>query len=221
MTINQANKRAMFGRIAAVINQHIVFFAGLAAFASAFEHFQNLLEEIDSAADEKSGELKIRDASEEMLINALMEVAPALCSYAKKAKLPDVKSEACITRSELEHLALIDLGQKAKALAELAGRYAALLGPHGADTHSVAKMNVALSKFLSAAALCSEGPKMNLTHAITSLRNLFQSADTVLSEQLDTMVETLKRKHPEFYREYRAAREVCSSVEQVAAPAAV
>ncbi len=208
MTINQTNKRAMFGKVAAIINQHIVLFAGLSAFASAFERFQNLLEIIDVAANDKAGEFKMRDASEETLINSLMDIGSALVAYASKAKLTDVKIMAVMKRSELERMPLEDLGQKAKSISELASRYAMHLAAHGADANKLAKLNAALTKFLAAAATCNAGTER--TGTVISLRDLFQEADTVLREQLDKMVETLKRKHPEFYRKYQTARVICA-----------
>jgi hypothetical protein len=203
MTINQTNKRAMFGRVAAVINQRMVLFAGLSAFATAFEKFQNLLEDIDHAVNDKgyvgAGAFMIRDASEETLINILVEVASALFSYAGKAKLADVRAITMMKRSDLERMPLTELGQKAKSISELAARYTAPLAAYGVDVNKLTKLNAALIKFQTATAACNTGTGI-------SLRDVFQETDAVLSERLDTMVETLKRKQPEFYLEYQAAR---------------
>lgn len=210
MTIHQVNKRAMFGNVAAVINRHIVLFAGLSAFATAFEKFQNLLEHIDTTANEKAGEFMMRDASEETLINIMVEVASALCAYAGKAKLAEVKSMATVKRSELEHMPLTELGQKAKSILKFAARYADHLVAYGADANKVAKLNAALPKFLAAAATCKSGIA-GQSNAAGSLRDMFQEADMVLSEQLDRMVESLKRKHHDFYHEYHTARVICTT----------
>jgi hypothetical protein len=206
MTINQTNKRVMFGRVAAVVNQRMVLFAGLSAFSTAFEKFENLLEDIDRTVKDKeysgAGAFNIRDASEETLKNVLVEVSSALFSYAGKAKLADVKTIAIVKRSELERMSLVELGQKAKSISELATRYAAHLAAYGADANKLMKLNAALIKFQNSTAACSTGT----IGQVVSLRDLFQEAESVLSERLDKMVETLKRKHLEFYLEYQTAR---------------
>jgi hypothetical protein len=208
MTINQTNKRAMFGRVTAMINQRMVLFAGLSAFATAFEKFQNLLEDIDHAVKEKNssgaGAFMIRDASEETLKNILVEVASALFLYAGKAKLADVKALVSVKRSDLERMPLVELGQTAKSISELAARYATHLTVHGVDANKLTKLNAALIKFQNSTSACG----MGVNGQAVSLRDLFQEADTLLNERLDKMVETLKRKHPEFYHKYQAARVV-------------
>jgi hypothetical protein len=206
MTINQTNKRAMFGSVAAVVNQRMVLFAGLSAFSTAFEKFENLLESIDRAANDKeysgAGAFMIRDASEETLMNILVEVASAVFLYAGKAKLADVKSIAGLKRADFERMSLAELGQKAKSISELATRYVAHLAVYGADVNKLTKLNAALTKFQNSTVACNTGI---MGQAVT-LRDLFQETDSMLSERLDKMVETLKRKHLEFYLEYQTAR---------------
>jgi hypothetical protein len=97
---------------------------------------------------------------------------------------------------------LAELGQKAKSISELAARYGVHLAAYGADAAKLAKLNAALIKFQNSVAACSTG----MSGQSISLRDLFQEADSVLSERLDKMVETLKRKHPDFYLEYQTAR---------------
>ena len=209
MTNNQKNKLAMIKAVLAFLVKYSAIVALLPALVRAVARLQQTADAIDARAVQKdnsvAGTLDARDDAEETLIGILDEVVSAIAAYASENKLPEVFAIVSVKRSKLEAMPNVELIQKANAINALAVQYAQAIAEYGADAEKVAALAPALAAFSTTVGNVSTGYGVR-SGAVSSLKSLFQDADTELKERMDEMVNNIKDQEPQFFVGYRTAR---------------
>ena len=139
------------------------------------------------------------------LIEALIKIAGGLYVLARKSKDENLKKTSKVTHSGLEYLRDTELLQKAKSIQSNANTNISKLAPYGITAALMTDLNNKVTAYEKA--LGSKESKFAESKASRQeLGSLFEDADDLLKEDLDTFVDMMKDVNKEFYNKYQAAR---------------
>jgi hypothetical protein len=209
MRTNQSNKLNMLKSVIALLTANTTSTAVVKAFAAALAKFINIVQMIDAKEternDDSTGKLEARDDTEDVLIETLVPVASALAAFASANNNVELIEKAKAKKSVLHKLRDNELLLKAKAILALAQQYVDKLGDYGITAQALTDLQQNIDNFETAMGNVDKG-FTGRSGARIAVQDAFDAADDVLKNQLDKMMETVKKTDHELYNKYLVAR---------------
>jgi hypothetical protein len=205
------NKRTMYKAVIDLLDANTTKTSSMTAFAAALTNFKDKVDSIaeknqlkDTAATGKTT-LKSQLASD--LIAATVPVAGALFAYGSSVNDPHIKELGDVRKGDLQNLRDTDLTDKVTIIKNLADAHAAALAAYGVDAAAIAALDTKSITYDSAVG-DKESSFSTKSSAGKVMTNIFTEADSILTDQLDRMMEKFNPSDMQFYQEYKSAREI-------------
>jgi len=210
MKTNHSNKLAMYKRVSAWLKVNLAALALLVpALAKAAARLEQAIADILSSETERdntaTGKLKVRDETDNVLVELLLPVCGALTAYASATKNTELFEKAKTKKSALYRLRDNDLLIKAKSLAALAQESLANLADYAVSAETLTALQTAITNFEAAVADVGSSTA-NRTGARIAVYDGFDTADNLLKNQIDQLMESVKKTNVQLFNEYLAAR---------------
>ena len=209
MRTNQKNKLHMFNSVAAKLAENITKLSFLSALPAALQRFNQTVQLIEAKETERSdqttGKLEVRDEAEDVLVELLVQVSSSLTAYASSSNNTELYEKAKVKKSELHRLRDTELLLKAKSIQALAQQYSEHVVPFGTTAEILTAFQQAIPAFETAAGNVDKG-FAGRSGARISVYDAFDEADAILKDQIDNLMESVKKVDYQLYNEYRAAR---------------
>ena len=205
------NKRTMYKAVTDLLDANTAKTSSMTAFATALNSFKDLVDAIseknllkDSAT---SGKTALKTQLQNDLIASTVPVAAALFALGSATNDPRIQALGDVKKGDLQNLRDTELTDKVILIKNTADTYAADLVAYG-----VAAPDIAALETKSTAYNTSLGGKESSFSTKSSagrvMEDLFKQADTILTDQLDRMMEKFNSSDQQFYLEYKSAREI-------------
>ncbi len=202
------NKLTMFEAVDSVLKENSAKYATLAALAEAATSFDGLVVQIRSKSTEvitaTAGKSQGKWDAEDLLLDTLVPVAAALSAYATKTGDTAMKDTCTISETKLRRMRDTDLVARATAIHQH-GTAGEGLAAYGVTTEMLAALKQRIDAFNRSIGE-RESSVAQRMGARLSLSNLYDKADSMLTDEIDNMIEMLKGTETQFYNEYFAAR---------------
>jgi len=199
----------MFKAVSAVFEQNSSVTAEYPALGETLALFKNALTEID-ATDKKfitsiDGKTVAKNLLEDELIDEVMPVKAALYAYAVKNKNEELKALTVQTEAALKRMRDPEFLKKAELIKAEAVKHLADLATYKITEALLADLQEKIDAF--AAALDGKDTGFANRSALRKvLTDQFDAADAILAEQMDTLIELVRKNNTLFYNQYFSAR---------------
>lgn len=209
MTNHEENKLNMFNAVLAVMKEHETVVTEIPALAEATAQFQSEVTAIEETemqyGQSTSGKTAEKNVAVEEVIVYLLPVRAALYALALKKKDEELKAVSSSTESFLKKLRDVELVKTADEILQAAQQRINDLAPYKITADKLTALKDKID------AVKSKGGKKDTGFSNKSaLRKLltekFDSADEILSEHMDTMMELVRPDNTQFYNQYFSAR---------------
>jgi hypothetical protein len=209
MRTNQKNKIHMYNSVAAKLAQYSAKLSFLTALPAVLQLFNRTIQLIEEKETERSnqttGKLEVRDDAEDALVELLVQVSSSLLAFASSLKNTELYEKAKVKKGILHRLRDVELLLKAKAILVLAQQNSEQIAPYGVTAEILAAFQQAITDFEAAMGNVDKG-YAGRSGARVSLYEAFDQADAILKDQLDAMMESVKKVDSQIYNEYWASR---------------
>jgi hypothetical protein len=209
MDAHKSNKLTMYRSSLALLKSPEAPIGGIPALPGKLTALTNKVAEITALSATQSqptkGAVTNRDQLIEDTAHAALVIAGAVLSYADEKKLPELAAKVRIKRSDFTQgrkEAAIQLAQQVHEAATVVVGDLADYGVNGAALTDLQSRIATTTEALSR-------PRSTVTAkkaATGQLPVAFKEADALLENQIDPLLVPLRKTHPEFYAEYKAAR---------------
>jgi hypothetical protein len=189
------------------INTAIV--SKVAALLKNVGEFKSLLSTIKTKAgtkdDSTTGKTQAKYDAQDKLIRILLQVGPATYAFANSTNDALLREKSDFTKTGLRRLRDMDLVTTANALYDAVQGIVSKMTEYNITSEIPNELKVAADKYENS--IGSQGSSVSQhSTAVMNLAELFRAVDTLLTEQLDPLVQSLERTEPVFAREYRQTR---------------
>jgi len=179
-------------------------------FASAIDKLESITIEIDEIRVQQEKDLKgvTTDKLFTMgnLIDYLVDIAGAIYAYALDKNDNALMSKVNFTASEVEKMSQSEIITAAKIVNEEAGKVAASdMTDHGISADELKEFGE-LNDYFQVIKSSTREAIIDRSGSTEKLRKLFIEARKLVKGTLDRLAMQYKRKDPDFYLKYRAAR---------------
>ena len=209
MNNNQKNKLQMYKKVGAKLKENLAKLAVVAKLPPAVQKFLGIIDIIEAksseAKDQTTGKLAVRDEAEDTLLELISRVSSSIVAYASEAKNTELHAKALIKKSELHRMRDTEIASTAKSILGLGQKYATEIEPYGVTAEVLTALEQAIEAFKTATENLGKGYS-GKTGARLSMVEAFDQADVLLKEQIDNMMETVKKTDLQLYNEYQVAR---------------
>ncbi len=211
MNANEKNRISMYLAVIAVLEQHKELITTIPALVEIIGQFDTLVADI-IARDQKhetitAGVIAEKNGILDTMAATTLRFAKALYALGRKTGNEQLKEECDVTMSDLMHRRQVETEQYCLRIAELAGTHAADLEAYGIAAGEIEEFVKATEAYREATDTRDRKfTESKATHQV--MHNMFKKADDILKEDLDTILETLREKDPDFYLQYKAARNI-------------
>jgi high-affinity Fe2+/Pb2+ permease len=155
--------------------------------------------------DQSTGKLEVRDEAEDVLVELMVQGSSSLTAFASSSKNIELYEKAKIKKSVLHRLRGNELLLKAKSTLTLLQQYADQLVPFGITAELITSFEQAISSFEAASANVDKGFS-GRSGARLSVNEAFDESDVIIKDQLDNLMESVKKIDLQLYNEYKVAR---------------
>jgi len=181
------------------------------ALGRAITRLTGKIAEIDESEKARGGRATglsgSKNEAENKLISLILSVASAIKSYASENSLTDLFKSVDFKRWELVKLKDNELVSKAGNIKLLAVDKIAALEEFGAVEADLTALDTLANDFKSHIGNIGV-VRSGKTVETKNVGLLFDEAKVILEDQIDGLVETLKKDHSDFYNQYAAVRNV-------------
>jgi len=209
MTKNHENKLTMYEAVQSLLEANGDKTAGIPAFVGSIASFRGAVQSIKQKSTELdaagAGKAAAKSRAEDELLTALMPVASALFVHAGIQKDDELREKATVTEGGLRRLRDTELAGKASALLSLANERLSVLTGYGITEAALKDLQAKADAYSTSIAQRETGGAQK-AGARANLLELFDVADRTLNDQLDHLIELVRRSNTQFYNEYFAAR---------------
>jgi hypothetical protein len=209
MNRHETNKFNMFKAVSAVFEQNSSVIAEYPALGETLALFKNALTEID-ATDKKfitsiDGKTVAKNLLEDELIDEVMPVKAALYAYAVKMKNEELKVLTADSEAVLKRMRDPEFLKKAELIKAEAAKHLTDLASYKITEALLGDLQEKIDAF--AAALDGKDTGFANRSALRKvLSDQFDAADAILAEQMDTLIELVRKNNTLFYNQYFSAR---------------
>lgn len=209
MTKNETNKYNMYHAVKAVMEENVEAVSEYPALAEAVADF-NLKTEKISETDRNytlsiGGKTNSKNNSEEELIGDLIHVKSALYAFAVKTKHEELKALSAGSESSLRRMRDTDLLQHAQLIKTAGSANLTSLAPYKITETLLDALSEKIFAYKRSIEIKDAGfaDRGALRAQLTSQ---FDSANQILKERIDSLMEAFKKSNPQFYLAYSSAR---------------
>ena len=209
MKRHEANKLNMLKAVNAVLESSTTIVAEYPALSEAAIELKSKIAEIN-AIDMKfstsiDGKTSTKNMLEDELIEDLMPVKAALYAYAVKNKNEELKMLTKESESTLKRMRDPEFLQKAELIKTEAQKHLADLAAYKITEAVLTELQEKITAFGEALDGKDTG-FANRSALRIALTEKFDEADSILTEQLDALIELVRKTNTLFYDQYYAAR---------------
>ncbi len=164
-----------------------------------------ILTKAGEASNAREGKTDVKKDHRAGLIALTVSVAGGIKAFATDTKNLEMKAKVKLTKSSLRNLSDLDLSTKAGLILSLANEWKGSLPDYGVADQDIQSLGEKKNLFDGAKSDVKTGISTG-SGARKSHEDLIKEARTLLTDNIDGVVETLKEKQPEFYTSYQSAR---------------
>lgn len=205
----QEAKQKMYGVVRTLCADNSSIVDGNLGFKNAVAEFGGVVGQIDSAAQlvgtSLTGITMDKNVSKQDLIAETATMAGRIYAYAAKSGNNTMKQAANYSETDLRRLKDTELAPACQAIHDLAEANKAELKDYGV---TAAKLTALQAKITAYAAAVPK-PRSAIAGRKTTkeqIKQLFKTADAILAEQMDRLIDDFATDNPEFVAGYRNAR---------------
>lgn len=209
MNKREENKFTMYQGIKDLLTENRSSVATIPAFEESFQIFQDLLDRIATKDQQYQnvsvGAAEKKNQAEDELIDTVVAASSALRVFARRQKNEDLRKSSKVTPTALKRMRDSELLTKAQNTFEAVSQRQSELERFGITKEFASDFKTKLESF--SAALGSKESRVAESKSVRQeLGEDFDMTDEVLYEELDGMIELVKKSDPEFYNKYQAGR---------------
>ncbi|NQY80514.1 MAG: hypothetical protein HRT47_09400 [Candidatus Caenarcaniphilales bacterium] len=209
MDRKEKNRYVMFKAVEEVLLESKETVSSTPALSLVFKDFQKLLKEIPEVDNKyklvSEGAAATKEKAEDDLIDALLAVAGVVHIFARRNDDEQLKIMTRLTNSGLKKMRDADLLQKAKAIAVLVEENLQKLNKFGLERDILKDLQMKIDDYENASD--SKDAKFGQSKAARQeLTEIFEQANEILNEELDTVMDFVKTKDTSLYNDYHATR---------------
>ncbi len=209
MKRHEANKLNMLKAVNAVLESSTTIVTEYPALSDAATEFKTKIAEIN-AIDKKfstsiDGKTSTKNMLEDELIEDLMPVKAALYAYAVRNKNEELKVLTKESESKLKRMRDPEFLQKAELIKTEAQKHLTDLVAYKITETVLTELQEKITAFGEAIDGKDTG-FANRSALRIALTEKFDEADSILTEQLDALIELVRKSNTLFYNQYYSAR---------------
>lgn len=209
MNKREENKYSMYKGVEKVLDENASVITPMTAFNDSVKSFKSILQQISDKDNQyrtvSKGATATKDNAEDDLIEIILKVASSAYVYGRKTKNESLKALCKVTPSELRQMRDTVLLQKGKDLYSKVNPVIGSLNTYGITAAIMTDLQNKTNTFEST--LGSKESKFADSKASRQdLGKLFDDADDILKEEIDTFMDVIKEANVSFYNKYQAAR---------------
>ena len=210
MNTKQTNNVTMLKTVDAYLDQNTSVWSAMTPLATAIQSLKTKIGDIDIAAQKQqtpSGATDDKAEARDALEDVLFLTCEALAVLAHSSGDRDLLALTVVTPTALDRMDQEELSHRATSvLAEANTRKTDLATLHVTQAN-LDELGQALQDFNAAKASPRTATAERMAQT-ESLPSLIREASNILRNQIDRMVNLLRRSNPDFVTGYRAAREI-------------
>lgn len=210
MTPHQEDKKSMYDTVLGIFDRFQDLISTIPELVTHIASFRSTVVSIstlnEQAKNARSGKYETKVNTKNDLIKLLVPAVRSLHSYARKSKLEDIiKLTKGVTQSNFTKLNKADFDLKIDTLYKLLDAYKANLSGYNVSAEKVAAVKTGIDAYYAAEKEhLASGSEKSAAHI--SLEEAFDTADDILKEDIDGMIEHFREDNSEFYNTYIAGR---------------
>jgi hypothetical protein len=209
MRKDHENKVTMFKSVDAFFDANTTKLAVIAALVRYVASFKSLLADILSAVgtvDEvTSGKTQIKYDAEDNLVAIMLQVGPTLFAYANDVNDLALRGNANFSKTSLRRMRDIELVAAGKALYTEATAVVGNLADYSITTPTLDDLKAKVDAYEKA--LGSQGSSVSQhTTAVFNIAEKISAVDTLLTDNIDPVMQSIEKDDPAFFREYKQTR---------------
>ncbi|KAF0140046.1 MAG: hypothetical protein FD122_2807 [Stygiobacter sp.] len=209
MKRHEANKLNMLKAVNAVLESSITIVSEYPALSEAATELKTKIAEVNAIDNKFStsidGKTSTKNMLEDELIEDLMPVKAALYAYAVRNKNEELKTLTKESESTLKRMRDPEFLQKAELIKTEAQKHLADLAAYKITEAVLTELQEKITAFGEALDGKDTG-FANRSALRIALTEKFDEADSILAEQLDALIELVRKTNILFYDQYYAAR---------------
>jgi hypothetical protein len=215
MTSRQNAKLSMAKRTAETLKRFLIVFKDIIPVFEAVEALDAIIKAIGDMQNEQgkvnvqASTLEKREAEKKM-VELAVKVANVLSVIGFVTNNADLLTLQGLSDNSLYKLNESDTIAHSRRIFDTAGNNAAALKEYGIEESEIAALETAIQAFDSLVSKPKDTIGMHKQRT-TNLTQLFAEMDSIFYDRLDKMMVLFKQSHPDFYDEYRTARNVIYS----------
>lgn len=187
---------------------------GLAALPAKRQLLVAKIAQIHALAVDQSqgtrGKTARRDELMQTMVDLALDVASAIGAYASTERLTELGKSLHASPRMFARLRIPERPALTQGIHDAAQPVAEELVPYGVTPEMLAELQAQIG--LVRAWLDQPRAAIRARAAVTAqLAEAFRETDALLEEQIDRMVFVVRKTHPEFYADYRRARDVIAT----------
>lgn len=199
----------MFGATNLVLNNHLQLFESSDVFAGKHQEFTNLLSKLEGYRQQQEqstlGLTESKEILREQVENLILRVSVALVALATGTGDANLKKKAKYTPSKLAKVSDPVLCDIAKNMVALATPVLAGLAVYFTTQAELDALQQKTSDFKLAIPQ-NRVATSSRKASTASIDQLIHSANALLKEEIDALVQPFQFLYPDFYQQYRNAR---------------
>lgn len=211
MNQHESNKLNMFTSTDGVLNANQDKVNTVKALAAATVELGTDIQNIktkDKEFDEKStAKGKLKKDAREALIVTVIHIAGGIFTYADVNENAELKQQVDMTDSDIHNLSDTELETKSENIYTLASANSAGLTDYGVSAEDIATLRTEIDAFVLAKKNIGTGTA-DRSGTRSSLTDDFSAATYLLENRIDKLMNGFKKKEPEFFNSYQAARNI-------------
>ena len=190
------NRLTMFRAVETLLDNNTAKTAGINVFATRLAEFKDLITQIVD-----------KQAKRDDMVEDAAVLAAKLKALGSDTNDDRLKQIGDIKRTDLAKMRDTQLLATIQGLVNTADSAAAGLAGYGVTAAMIAGLSTKMTTYNTALG-SKEGSFSVKGAALTALNNLFDSANDILVNKLDNLMEGFKKDDNEFYNQYKIAREI-------------
>jgi hypothetical protein len=211
MTTSEETKLTMYKDLLLLMKKNSSVTFTIPAFGNAINEFNGLVEQIKEKSMEvmkaSSGKAVNKHDIQDELLDTLQPIISALYVYARKYNNTILKENIRLTEHDLKDLTDSELIAKSTSILKWANENLDALADDGIAIEHLNLLRKKIDTFKNLAS-SSDATTRQISEVRCDLHKLFDTADSLIKEDMDNLVEILKPANPQFFREYVSVRNI-------------
>ncbi len=211
MNNRQEAKLNMYRATQSVCSENAPVFSGNAAFTTAFEEFETVIENIISTEQQNAavitGIAADKNVSKEGLSEKAAEIASVISAYASTVGNNTLKDEVDFSYSRLVKMRDDMIAPVCQNIHDAGTANLAALADYGITAQMLADLQELINRYSAD----TPKPRTAISNRKTTTANLaalFDQADQILKERMDKIVVVFRAANPDFVETYENARRI-------------